>query len=52
MQIALFIIGIAVACTQLAVAETRFVQDRFVIGLWNPPATQESLDARYQEIAV
>jgi hypothetical protein len=30
---------------------THFVQDRFVIGLWVPPATHEKLDARYQEIA-
>ena len=29
----------------------RFVQDRFVVGMWVPPATQENLDARYKEIA-
>jgi hypothetical protein len=30
---------------------SRFVQDRFVIGMWVPPATNEKLDARYREIA-
>jgi len=50
-RISAYAIIFAIACTQLAVAETRFVQDHFVIGLWNPPATQELLDARYQEIA-
>ena len=37
---------------QAGSAESRgFVQDRFVIGLWVSPATQEKLDARYEEIA-
>ena len=37
---------------QAGSAEARgFVQDRFVIGLWVSPATQEKLDARYEEIA-
>ena len=29
----------------------RFVQDRFAIGMWVPPAASENLDARYREIA-
>jgi hypothetical protein len=29
----------------------RFIQDRFVIGMWVPPAAAEELDARYKEIA-
>ena len=29
----------------------RFTQDRFVIGMWVAPATNEELDARYREIA-
>jgi hypothetical protein len=35
----------------VATPQTRFVQDRFVIGMWVPPATNEELDARYREIA-
>jgi len=35
-----------------AAAEPRpFTQDRFVIGMWVSPATNEELDARYREIA-
>jgi hypothetical protein len=29
----------------------KFLQDRFVIGLWNPPATSVDLAERYKEIA-
>ncbi len=29
----------------------RFVQDRFVVGMWVPPATHEKLDAHYKDIA-
>jgi hypothetical protein len=32
-------------------AEARFVQDRFGIGFWVAPQTDENLDARYAEIA-
>ena len=32
-------------------AEARFVQDRFAIGFWVAPRTDENLDARYAEIA-
>lgn len=32
-------------------AESRFVQDRFAIGFWVAPQTDENLDARYAEIA-
>ena len=28
-----------------------FVQDRFVVGMWVPPATHENLDRHYREIA-
>ncbi|MEI8045161.1 MAG: hypothetical protein WCL11_27360 [Verrucomicrobiota bacterium] len=28
-----------------------FVQDRFVVGMWVPPATRENLDRHYREIA-
>jgi hypothetical protein len=31
--------------------ERRFVQDRFVVGMWVPPATQEKLDDYYEQIA-
>lgn len=34
-----------------AAAESRFVQDRFGIGFWVAPQTDENLDARYAEIA-
>ena len=30
---------------------SRFVQDRFVIGMWVPPATSENLEAHYRDIA-
>ena len=30
---------------------SRFVQDRFVVGMWVPPATNEKLDAHYKEIS-
>lgn len=29
----------------------KFVQDRFAIGLWSPPATSVDLAERYKEIA-
>jgi hypothetical protein len=48
------IVALAVipACCKLAAADTgRFVQDRFAIGLWVSPQTQERLADRYQEIA-
>ena len=32
-------------------ARSRFVQDRFVIGMWVAPATGENLDAHYRDIA-
>ena len=32
-------------------AESRFVQDRFGVGFWVAPRTDENLDARYAEIA-
>ncbi len=32
-------------------AEARFVQDRFAIGFWVAPRTDDNLDARYAEIA-
>ncbi len=50
-------LGALTALTLLAVASvfgadpSRFVQDRFVIGMWVPPATNEGLDERYREIA-
>lgn len=34
-----------------AAAESRFVQDRFGVGFWVAPRTDENLDARYAEIA-
>ncbi len=34
-----------------ATSPARFVQDRFVIGMWVPPATRENLDAHYRDIA-
>ena len=37
--------------TLASAGPSRFVQDRFVIGMWVPPATNEELDARYREIA-
>lgn len=48
MLAALLLLGAAGAA---AAGPVRFVQDRFVVGLWVPPATQENLDARYREIA-
>ena len=42
----------AFSLQRAAAAETqRFTQDRFVIGMWVSPATNEELDARYREIA-
>jgi Beta-galactosidase len=40
------------AASSPGAAAQRFVQDRFAIGMWVPPATSENLDARYQEIAL
>jgi hypothetical protein len=39
------------AWTAAAAGPSRFVQDRFVVGMWVPPATQANLDERYREIA-
>lgn len=38
-------------CSGAGAAEGRFVQDRFAIGFWVAPRTDENLDARYAEIA-
>jgi len=43
-------IALLVASSAVA-AEPRFVQDRFGIGFWVAPRTDENLDARYAEIA-
>lgn len=43
-----FVVG---ASGSLGAGPSRFVQDRFVIGMWVPPATDENLDTHYQEIA-
>jgi hypothetical protein len=42
---------VLVASSLPAASSPRFVQDRFVIGMWVPPATQDNLDLRYKEIA-
>lgn len=39
------------SCSGAGAAEARFVQDRFAIGFWVAPRTDENLDARYAEIA-
>lgn len=40
-----------VSCFPVGAAEARFVQDRFAIGFWVAPRTDENLDARYAEMA-
>ena len=54
----LFVVGWSLAwlfigtSSNAATPETpRFIQDRFVIGMWVPPATNDDLDARYADIA-
>lgn len=39
------------AAVSTCAAEARFVQDRFAIGFWVAPQTDENLDSRYAEIA-
>ena len=34
-----------------APADSRFVQDRFAVGFWIAPQTDENVEARYAEIA-
>jgi hypothetical protein len=48
----LWIFLLLLAATQpLQAADPKFVQDRFGIGFWVPPQTDDQLDARYAEIA-
>lgn len=52
MNIGVLIAFILVAASSVfGASPSRFVQDRFVIGMWVPPATNEKLDERYREIA-
>ncbi|HOC57345.1 MAG TPA: hypothetical protein PKI20_17125 [Verrucomicrobiota bacterium] len=37
--------------TLVAARPARFVQDRFVVGMWVPPATNDDLDKHYRDIA-
>jgi len=48
---ALILLTLLIASAAHGARPARFVQDRFVIGMWVPPATNEQLDARYREIA-
>jgi hypothetical protein len=48
---ALILLLILAASSSPGAGLPRFVQDRFVIGMWVPPATREDLDLRYKEIA-
>ncbi len=43
--------ALVAAASSLAATPARFAQDRFVIGMWVPPATSENLDAHYRDIA-
>jgi hypothetical protein len=44
-------LALLTASSLFGASANRFVQDRFVIGMWVPPATNEKLDDRYREIA-
>ena len=52
MQRYLLIIAFVLVASSLPGATpSRFVQDRFVIGMWVPPATDKNLDTHYREMA-
>ena len=50
-KIILTSLALLAAASSPGATPPRFVQDRFVIGMWVPPATHEKLDAHYKEIA-
>lgn len=52
MMVALLAVGfLFLSVHTSAAAESRFVQDRFGIGFWVAPQTDENVEARYAEIA-
>jgi hypothetical protein len=50
-KIILTLLVLLAAANSPGATPRHFVQDRFVIGMWVPPATQEKLDTHYRDIA-